>query len=109
MFNMYKSKLNLLMELVLSFIKFRLQGHCHRELTILLFCVLYDKDMSSFYLKNVDRFLLIATHLHPVYACANTPTPSLPVTPETLVSLRVFMTVSPYNFFTYKGIEFCLL
>ena len=44
--------------------------------------------------------LLIATNLHPVYACANTPLPpfphththhSFPVTPETLVSFRVFM------------------
>ena len=34
--------------------------------------------MNSFYLKKVGRFLLIATHLHPVYACANTPHPLPP-------------------------------
>ena len=74
MFKMYKSKLNLLMELVLLLIKFWLQGHCYRELTILLLCTLGQR-YEQLLLEKFGRFLFIATHLHPVYACPNTPHP----------------------------------
>ena len=101
-----KPKLNLLMELVLLFIKCWLQGHCYQELTILLLCTLgqrYDELLRD----KSWRFFLIASHLHPVYACAYTsPPPSHPGTPGTLiwkpwrgcssqvlVSLRAFRTI----------------
>ena len=101
-----KPKLNLLMELVLLFIKCWLQGHCYQEHTILLLPTLgqrYDELLRD----KSWRFYLIVSHLHPVYACAYTSHPlSHPGTPGTLiwkswrgcssqvlVSLRAFRTI----------------
>ena len=101
-----KPKLNLLMELVLLFIKCWLQGHCYQELTILLLCTLgqrYDellRDKSwRFFFNCVSSSPCLCMRIY-------FPPPSHPGTPGTLiwkswrgcssqvlVSLRAFRTI----------------
>ena len=110
MFKMYKSKLNLLTELVLLFIKFWLQGYCYRELTILFLCTLGQR-YEQLLLEKSWPFFVNCDSSPPCLCMRKYP---LPPPSRWLRRLyfhlgSVFMTVSPYYFSTYKGIEFCLL